>query len=568
MGSGAIFPPTTPKPGRSHWRFYTVPGDPANPPEQPILAEAAKTWHGEWWKPGGGGAVWESISYDPELNLIYFGVGNGLNGTRATAAQSQGDNWFLSSIVAVNADTGEYAWHYQATPGEEWDYDAVQQLILADLQIDGAQPQSLDAGQQEWIFLRHRPPNGKLISAQNFTPVTWASGIDPKTGRPVENPDIRYDKTGKPVSLLPGALGAHSWQAMAFNPKTGLVYIPAQEIGMTYGPVKDFETAPIGWNIGVDTTFKADVKGYLLAWDPLHQKEVWRANYLGPWNGGILTTAGNLVIEGNAAGFFSAFRAAIRREIMDNLGPVRRDGRAGDLRNRRRAIYRRALGLGRRLSSHAGQGIGQVRQHAQYQPGTGVQAWRQDRAAAAAGRTVLLAPPPPDTSRADDGQPAGEALFDRFCSVCHGQAAVGGGVVPDLRTSPFIAVDAWYSIVLDGALRQGGMAPFAPALDHAQASSIRDYIIHRANAADAPNTGKSAHQPDVSHGAVIVAQGTEAGAPACAQCHAFTGASDASGAFPRLAGQPCLLSFTAAAGLQLGRSRKRYHVADRPGAVP
>jgi cytochrome c553 len=160
------------------------------------------------------------------------------------------------------------------------------------------------------------------------------------------------------------------------------------------------------------------------------------------------------------------------------------------------------------------------------------------------GKTVLpplsaepaLLAPPPDVAEATTVA-TGEALFDRFCSVCHGQAAVGGGVVPDLRTSPFIAVDAWYSIVLSGALREGGMAPFAAVLDHTQASAIRDFVIHRANAADAPNPGKPARQPDLGHGAVIVAQGT-AGVPACAQCHAFSGASDSSGAFPRLAGLP------------------------------
>src|SRR5690348_1218186 len=169
--------------------------------------------------------------------------------------------------------------------------------------------QSADAGQQEWILLRPRPDQREADLGQNFTPVTWAKGIDPKTGRPIEADGIRFDKTGKPVSMLPGALGAHSWQAMAFNPKTGLVYIPAQEIGMTYESVKDFERAPIGWNIGLSTTNKADVKGYLIAWDPVKQGEVWRANYMGPWNGGVLTTGGNLVIQGNAAGFVNAFRA-------------------------------------------------------------------------------------------------------------------------------------------------------------------------------------------------------------------------------------------------------------------
>jgi quinohemoprotein ethanol dehydrogenase len=291
------------------WRFYTVPGDPAQPVENPILVEAAKTWHGEWWKLGGGGTVWESLSYDPELNLIYFGVGNGIEWNQGERSASQGDNWFLSSIVAINADTGAYVWHYQATPGEEWDYDAVQQLILADLTIDGARRQVLMQANKNGFFYVLDRKTGQLISAKNFTPVTWASAIDQKTGRPIENPGIRYDQTGKRAQLLPGALGAHSWQPMAFNPTTGLVYIPAQEIGMTYEPVKNFLPAPMGWNIGTITTNPPNVKGYLIAWDPVNQKEVWRANYLGPWNGGVLTTAGNLVVQGNAAGDFSAYRA-------------------------------------------------------------------------------------------------------------------------------------------------------------------------------------------------------------------------------------------------------------------
>ncbi len=219
--------------GKFAWRFYTVPGDPALPAESPILAEAAKTWHGQWWKEGGGGTVWESLSYDPDLNLIYFGVGNGLSWNQSYRSVGQGDNWFLSSIVAVNADIGNYAWHYQVTPGEEWDFDAVQQLILADLTIEGARRQVLMQANKNGFFYVIDRKTGQLISAKNFTPVTWASGVDLKTGRPIEKPGIRYDKTGKPAQLLPGALGAHSWQAMAFNPKTGLVYTPDQETGMS-----------------------------------------------------------------------------------------------------------------------------------------------------------------------------------------------------------------------------------------------------------------------------------------------------------------------------------------------
>jgi alcohol dehydrogenase (cytochrome c)/quinohemoprotein ethanol dehydrogenase len=522
--------------GALAWRFYTVPGDPAKPPENPILTEAAKTWHGEWWKRGGGGTVWESLSYDPELNLIYFGVSNGLEWNQGYRSESQGDNWFLSSIVAVNADTGDYVWHYQATPGEEWDFDAVQQLILADLNIDGARRQVLMQANKNGFFYVLDRKTGQLISAKNFTPVTWASGVDQKTGRPIENPDIRYDRTGKPDSQLPGALGAHSWQAMAFNPKTGLVYIPAQEIGMIYEPVKDFKPAAIGWNIAAATTFKADVKGYLLAWDPVNQKETWRANYLGPWNGGILTTAGNLVIHGNAAGYFTAYRAdsgqklwstAVQSAVMAAPITYEIDGEQ----------YIAVLsGWGGAYPLMQGQGSdksGSTRNVSR------VLAFKLG------GKATLPPLPPaatlfagPWSATADAATVgAGKELFDRFCSVCHGQAAIGGGVVPDLRTSPFVGVDAWYSIVRDGALRQGGMAPFAQVLDRDQASAIRAYIIQRANDDDAPHPTKSTHQPDANHGAVIVAQGTASGAVPCAQCHAFTGGSDGSGAFPRLAGQ-------------------------------
>ena len=522
--------------GALAWRFYTVPGDPARPPENPILVEAAKTWHGDWWKRGGGGTVWESLSYDPELDLIYFGVSNGLEWNQGYRSQGQGDNWFLSSIVAINADSGDYVWHYEATPGEEWDYDAVQQLILADLPIDGVSRKVLMQANKNGFFYVLDRQTGKLISAQNFTPVNWASGIDPKTGRPIENPDIRYDKTGKPASLLPGALGAHSWQAMAFNPKTALVYIPAQEIGMTYRPVKDFEPAAIGWNIGTATTFKADVKGYLLAWDPVKQKQVWRANYLGPWNGGILTTAGNLVIQGNAAGFFSAYRADTGEELWST--PVQSAVLAAPITYEIDGEQYIAVlsGWGGAYPLMQGKGSDQSGNTRNVSRVLVFELGGKSTLPPLPAEATLPTDPPRATADAATVA-AGEALFDRFCSVCHGQAAVGGGVVPDLRTSPFIAVDAWYSIVLDGALRQGGMAPFAQVLDRTQASAIRDYVIHRANE-DAPRVGQPTRPADAKHGAVIVAQGTATGAPACAQCHAFSGASDGSGAFPRVAGQP------------------------------
>ena len=523
--------------GKLAWRFYTVPGDPSQPAEDPILVEAAKTWKGDWWKRGGGGTVWESLSYDPELNLIYFGVGNGLNWDHGYRSRSQGDNWFLSSIVAINADTGRYAWHYQATPGEEWDFDAVQQLILADLDIGGARRQVLMQANKNGFFYVLDRKSGQLISAKNFTPVTWASGIDPKTGRPLENAGIRYDTTGKPATLLPGALGAHSWQAMAFNPGTGLVYIPAQEVGMTYAPVKNFQSAPMGWNIGVAATNAPNVKGYLIAWDPVKQKEAWRANYLGPWNGGVLTTAGNLVVQGNAAGYLSAYRADTGAKLWSMFAQS--------------AVMAAPISYEvdgeQYIAVLAGWGGGYPLMQGKDSGKSGNERNISRVIAFKVGAKGSLPALLPESALAFDGLPAtlaaasvknGEALFGRFCGVCHGEAAVGGGVVPDLRHSPFVAVDAWYGIVLDGALQEGGMAAFKSVLDRSQASAIRDYVLYRAREDGAAARGKSLRQPDSRHGAVIVAQGTASGAAACAPCHGSNGAAIAGGTFPRVSAQP------------------------------
>ena len=461
------------------WRFYTVPGDPSKPFENKAMEMAARTWHGEWWKEGGGGTVWDAISYDPQLNLVYFGVGNGLDWDHGYRSKGKGDNWFLSSIVAINADTGRYAWHYQATPGEEWDFDAVQQLMLADLTIDGVRrPVLMQANKNGFFYVLDRR-SGELISAKNFTPVTWASGVDLKTGRPIENAGIRYDQTGKPTRMLPGALGAHSWQAMAFNPKTGLVYIPAQEVPMTFIPVKDFKPASMGWNIGVATNNPRDVRGYLLAWDPLNQKEVWRANYLGPWNGGVLTTAGNLVIQGNAAGYLSAYRADTGEKLwsMSAQTAVMAAPVSYEIAGEQYIAVLAGWGGGYPLmqgrdSGKSGNERNVSRMLVFKLGGSAALPQLEPR--------QLVLNPPADIADAPT-LATGGAFFGRFCSVCHGENAVGGGVVPDLRASSFLGNDFFYEIVLNGAMKDNGMASFKSILDHQKAESIRAYLIHRAN---------------------------------------------------------------------------------------
>jgi quinohemoprotein ethanol dehydrogenase len=466
--------------GKMVWRFYTVPGDPSKPFEDKAMEMAAKTWAGEWWKEGGGGTVWDAISYDPQLNLVYFGVGNGLEWPRARRSEDKGDNLFLSSIVALNADTGAYVWHYQATPGEEWDFDAVQQLMLADLEVGGKHRQVLMQANKNGFFYVLDRKTGKLISAKTFVNINWATGIDEKTGRPIENPGIRYSSSGKPVQMMPGPDGAHTWHPMAFSPKTGLVYIPAQEIGKKFTPVKDFQISPEGWNLGVDVAGTPEPKkGYLLAWDPVKQKEAWRADHRGPWNGGAVATGGNLVAQGDAAGYFNVYRADTGEKLWSMFaqsaimaGPVTYevDGEQ----------YIAVLsGWGSAFSLQAGRvaaSSGNLRNVSRVLVfklgGTATLPPLEPR--------QLVINPPADTADAATIA-AGGALFGRFCSVCHGESAVGGGVVPDLRASSFLSNDFFYEIVLNGAMKDNGMAPFKSILDHQKAESIRAYVIHRAN---------------------------------------------------------------------------------------
>src|SRR6266403_268356 len=466
--------------GKLAWRFYTVPGDPSKPFENKAMAMAAKTWSGEWWKLGGGGTVWDAISYDPELNLVYFGVGNGIEWARKYRSANKGDNLFLSSIVALNADTGAYVWHYQATPGEEWDFDAVQQLVLADLTIDGKRRKVLMQANKNGFFYVLDRKTGKLISAKTFIPINWASGVDPKTGRPLENPGIHYSATGQPAEMMPGPDGAHSWHPMAFSPKTGLVYIPVQLIGKKFTPLKDFQISPEGWNLGVAVDGTPEPKkGYLLAWDPVNQKEVWRADHRGPWNGGAVATGGNLVAQGDAAGYFNVYRADTGEKLWSTFaqsaimaGPVTYevDGEQ----------YIAVLsGWGSAFSLQTGR-VAASSGHMRNVSRVLVFKLRGTATLPPLEPRQLVINPPADTANAATTA-AGGALFGRFCSVCHGESAVGGGVVPDLRASSFLGNDFFYEIVLNGAMKDNGMASFKSILDHQKVEAIRAYVIHRAN---------------------------------------------------------------------------------------
>jgi quinohemoprotein ethanol dehydrogenase len=313
--------------GNQLWRWFTVPGDPTKPFEDESMERAAKTWDptGKWWLNGGGGTPWDTITFDPELNMVYIGTGNGAPWNRKFRSPGGGDNLYLASLVALDADTGKYVWHYQETPGDNWDYTSTQPMILADINIDGAPRKVILHAPKNGFFFVIDRTNGKFISATNFVDVNWASGYD-ADGRPMEVAAARGDG---PYDTVPGPFGAHNWHPMSFNPQSGLVYLPAQNVPLNFTSEKELShNAPtpgkfggvFGWNIGYmlnATPPKAPLFGRLIAWDPVQKKEAWHVDYKAPWNGGTLTTAGNLVFQGTADGRFIAYDATSGKSLWE-----------------------------------------------------------------------------------------------------------------------------------------------------------------------------------------------------------------------------------------------------------
>lgn len=478
--------------GKLLWRTYTVPGDPSKGFESPAMEKAAKTWNGKWWEEGGGATVWGGISYDPDLDIMYFGTANGVEWDQKHRSPGGGDNLYVASIIALKASTGEYAWYYQVVPGDVWDYDATQDVVLADLTIDGKlRKVAMQAGKDGYFYVLDRK-TGELISANNFVPVNWSKGIDLKTGRPIENPEARYDKTGKPFIARPAPSGGHNWQPMAFNPRTGLMYIPAQEEGFAFETDKNFKRTTVGNNMAIDlakvtagegAAFKDALKGekgFLLAWDPVHQKEVWRFQYAGPWDSGTMTTAGNLVFQGNASHDFAAYRADNGEKLWSS--PVQTAVLAGAMSYEvdGEQYVATLVGWG---GSYAilGGGLATI---------SGPQRNISRLLVYKLGATATLPPPPVEETKVLDPpkQTAnaatiaeGKKLYGRNCVMCHGVDVVSGGINPDLRYSRVLHDEGnWYNVVLRGTKKDQGMVSFAKNLDEKQAAAIRAFVIQRA----------------------------------------------------------------------------------------
>jgi quinohemoprotein ethanol dehydrogenase len=479
--------------GNLVWRFYTVPGDPSKPLESPILEKSAKTWSGDWWKHGGGGTVWDAIVYDPELDLLYIGTGNGGPWNEKYRNPKREDGLLTCSIVALKPETGEYVWHYQEDPADDWDYDSDEQIILADIPIDGQARKVLFHAPKNGFFYVLDRATGALISAMPYTFVNWASAIDIKTGRPVENAGARYSRGQNPTPVVPGPLGAHSWQPMSYSPLTGLVYIPIQEAGFLYKSDARFEWKSLATNDGIDfaaagmpqdpkvkTAILKNITGRLVAWDPIQQKQVWSVQRPVPWNGGALSTAGNLVFEGTADGHFEAYRADTGEKVWSTA--VQTSVMAGPVSYEVKGEQYVAV-----LSGWGGVfalATGEIALKAGRRPNIGrMLAFKLGGNASLppVQETEMPVLNPPKSTASAAAIENGKRLYQRFCSGCHGDVAVSGGVLPDLRYSATLANDQWLNIVLHGLLQPNGMVSFAKEISRRDAESIRAYVIARAN---------------------------------------------------------------------------------------
>jgi quinohemoprotein ethanol dehydrogenase len=481
--------------GKLSWRFFTVPGDPKKgPDESGAITLARKTWSkASRWDLGGGGTAWDSMVYDPALDLLYVGVGNGMPHPVWTRSPGGGDNLFLSSIVAIDAKSGDMRWYYQTTPGDSWDYTATQNLILADLTLDGKSRQVILQAPKNGFFYVIDRVTGKLLSAKAYTKVTWAHGVDLKTGRPVFSAQSDYSK--KEQEIWPSQAGGHNWMPMSFSETTHLAYIPTLEAGMVFGmipgsevhfrPGANNEGDEAGWSrpagdSGVQGDPSSSIprdqpfQSVLKAWDPVSGKVVWQSAPKGFWGGGVLSTASGLVFQGAVDGAFSAFDArngkplvAIQTGTGIEAGPISYavDG----------IQYVAVLA-----------GFGGAMNQIGYPSGSAALHYENRERVLVFKLKGGAVPLPPLRHR--DAQPLpmavtadpkvlerGMNLIDR-CAACHGFRGSANGY-PDLWNLSPATHAAFKSIVLDGALSYAGMPSFKDALSAEDVEAIQAFIV-------------------------------------------------------------------------------------------
>jgi PQQ-dependent dehydrogenase (methanol/ethanol family) len=465
------------KTGKQLWRFYTRPGDPAKPFESDVMKMAASTWGKNYWPASTGGAqVWDGMTYDPELGLLYIGTNGPLPHEPAGRGKEPGDELFSSAIVAVDAKTGRYVWHFTEVPHDNWELSAISPIQIANVTLGGQQRRVLMQAPKNGFFYMLDARTGKFISAGQMVPQNWTKGIDPASGRPIPNPDAEYwNRRDQDTLMIPGTNGARTWEPMAYSPRTSLVYVPTRTMATMYRRDGKYDWY---YPLQKDATVKA--QGHLIAWDPIRQKEVWRIDRPSTHNGGTLVTAGNLVFQGTVEGTFEALDAKTGRKLWSFQGDGAIMGApSAAVIDGVQYIFVATGDSGASAQTHSGGAFNSSRAT---QGPPRLLAFRLDgKGELSQSQYPPLSLPKPWRSR----QPLalaqeGEKVFeDNTCELCHGVAAIQGARdIPDLRASNKDTYAAM-SDILKGAYRPAGMPSF-PNITGEQIVALQAFMTNRA----------------------------------------------------------------------------------------
>jgi quinohemoprotein ethanol dehydrogenase len=489
--------------GALRWRFYTVPRDPAQgPQDQPHLVAALKTWDARHpWAAGIGGTVWDGMAYDPALNLVYVGTANGAPYNMKLGGRRGGDELYAASIIAIHAGDGSMAWYYQTTPGDRWDFDSTQKLVLADVELEGRRRHVIMQADKNGFYYVLDRASGALLSASPFAYVSWARGVDPKSGRPLVEASADYSHG--PALVFPSEVGAHTWQPMAYDPGRALTFISVEEegnvifetsarrAGLVEGQFTTPAFAPEGYDpaamrslygalpplADLERAIKTDPasRGFLRAYSVTEHRVKWETQTATAWDGGVLATGGGLVFQGDATGNLNVYGSDTGRRLASI--PLGTSMMAAPMTYRVNGVQYVAI--------IAGYGGGAVINGFPLDPASAAYRYGNE------GRIIALkiggtAPPLP-AARTDPPFPdlpprptdpkaiaAGEVLYNRYCSRCH---VMGRGNLPDLRRIEPGTHALFSTIVLGGAYAAKGMGPFDDVLSPADVDAIHAYVI-------------------------------------------------------------------------------------------
>lgn len=478
------------KTGEQKWRFFNVPGAPKNGFEHEEMKIAAKTWDpNSAWEAGGGGTSWGQSAYDPELNLLYVGTGNSSPYPQWFRSPAGGDNLYLASILAINPDNGKLVWYYQTTPGEIWDFTATMNIILADFEINGSPRKVLMQAPKNGFFYVLDRSTGELLSAEKFTRVNWASHVDMETGRPVLTKQGHWYKD-EPKLVIPSMPGAHNWQPMAFNPQTGLVYIPERVIPMVFQATKTYEWKPDEDNTGLDydqlfnydkvpeqvkeaadTTFAES----LLAWNPVTQKPAWKVTDGAP-DGGILSTP-DLIFQGTRTGFLKVYDAKngqILKEIFTGTG-IMAAPMTYSINGEQYVAVMAGYG-GAPTASYPEDAI----MH-EYQNYGRILAFKlHGNATPLPPKKIKIeVPEPPEIQIKSELLDKGVEKYMEHCGSCHGGFGENHrSQHPDLSKMQKPTHKLFFDIVIGGILSENGMASFSNSITEEEVEAIHHFLIN------------------------------------------------------------------------------------------